>query len=68
MSDKEKQHSEILDMLITFDWDAHMSTGNTVACMGQGQAAGATTALCADAGFYLEGTSKNPHFKAATEI
>jgi hypothetical protein len=36
-------------MLITSDWDAHMSTRNTVACMGQGQAAGTAAALCAAA-------------------
>ena len=36
-------------MLITSDWDAHMSTRNTVACMGQGQGAGTAAALCAAA-------------------
>lgn len=35
-------------MMITSDHDAHMSTRNTVACMGQGQAAGAAAALCAN--------------------
>lgn len=34
-------------MLITSNHDAHMSTRNTVCCMGQGQAAGAAAALCA---------------------
>jgi len=34
-------------MLITSDWDAHMSTRNTVSCFGQGQAAGTAAALCA---------------------
>jgi len=34
-------------MLITSDWEAHMSTRNTVSCFGQGQAAGAAAALCA---------------------
>jgi len=34
-------------MLITSDHDAHMSTRNTVCCMGQGQAAGTAAALCA---------------------
>jgi hypothetical protein len=34
-------------MMITSDWEAHMSTRNTVACMGQGQAAGTAAALCA---------------------
>ncbi|UCG49257.1 MAG: FAD-dependent oxidoreductase [Phycisphaerales bacterium] len=34
-------------MMITSDRRAHMSTRNTVCCMGQGQAAGAAAALCA---------------------
>jgi len=34
-------------MMITSDRDAHMSTRNTVCCMGQGQAAGTAAALCA---------------------
>lgn len=34
-------------MLITSDWEAHMSTRNTVSCMGQGQGAGTAAALCA---------------------
>ena len=34
-------------MLITSDVHAHMSTRNTVCCMGQGQAAGTAAALCA---------------------
>jgi len=34
-------------MMITSDHRAHMSTRNTVACMGQGQAAGTAAALCA---------------------
>ena len=34
-------------MLITSDWEAHMSTRNTVACFGQGEAAGTAAALCA---------------------
>ena len=34
-------------MTITSDWAAHMSTRNTVCCMGQGQAAGTAAALCA---------------------
>jgi len=33
-------------MLITSDFQAHMSTRNTVCCMGQGQAAGTAAALC----------------------
>lgn len=34
-------------MMITSGWEAHMSTRNTVSCMGQGQAAGTAAALCA---------------------
>jgi len=34
-------------MMITSDHDAHMSTRNTVCCMGQGQGAGTAAALCA---------------------
>jgi len=37
-------------MLITSDHDAHMSTRNTVCCMGQGQGAGTAAALCAAKG------------------
>jgi hypothetical protein len=37
-------------MLITSEHDAHMSTRNTVSCMGQGQATGTAAALCADKG------------------
>ena len=33
-------------MMITSNHDAHMSTRNTVCCMGQGQAAGTAAALC----------------------
>jgi hypothetical protein len=34
-------------MMITSNHDAHMSTRNTVSCMGQGQASGTAAALCA---------------------
>lgn len=34
-------------MIITSDHRAHMSTRNTVSCMGQGQATGTAAALCA---------------------
>jgi hypothetical protein len=34
-------------MMITTDHHAHMSTRNTICCMGQGQAAGTAAALCA---------------------
>ena len=37
----------VAGMLITSDHDAHMSTRNTVCCMGQGQASGTAAALCA---------------------
>lgn len=37
----------VAGMLITTNHDAHMSTRNTVSCMGQGQAAGTAAALCA---------------------
>ncbi|MBT5830644.1 MAG: FAD-dependent oxidoreductase, partial [Candidatus Latescibacteria bacterium] len=40
----------VAGMLITSNHDAHMSTRNTVCCMGQGQAAGTAAALCADRG------------------
>lgn len=33
-------------MMITSDFHAHMSTRNTICCMGQGQAAGTAAALC----------------------
>jgi hypothetical protein len=36
-----------IGMMITSDREAHMSTRNTVSCMGQGQAAGTAAALCA---------------------
>lgn len=32
--------------LITSNWEAHMSTRNTVSCMAQGQAVGTAAALC----------------------
>ena len=37
----------VAGMMITSDHEAHMSTRNTVSCMGQGQAAGTAAALCA---------------------
>jgi len=36
----------VAGMMITSDKRAHMSTRNTVSCMGQGQAAGTAAALC----------------------
>ena len=35
---------------VTREWEAHMSTRNTVSCMAQGQAAGTAAALCAKTG------------------
>jgi len=40
----------VAGMMITSNHDAHMSTRNTVCCMGQGQAAGTAAALCAAKG------------------
>jgi hypothetical protein len=37
-------------MMITSNHDAHMSTRNTVCCMGQGQAAGTAAAMCVERG------------------
>lgn len=37
----------VAGMMITSVWEAHMSTRNTVSCMGQGQATGTAAALCA---------------------
>lgn len=36
-----------IGMMVTSDRRAHMSTRNTVSCMGQGQAAGTAAAICA---------------------
>jgi hypothetical protein len=38
-------------MMITSEFDAHMSTRNTVSCMAQGQAAGTAAALCVRDGY-----------------
>ena len=35
---------------VTREWEAHMSTRNTVSCISQGQAAGTAAALCAQSG------------------
>ena len=42
-------------MMITSDHRAHMSTRNTVCCMGQGQAAGTAAALCVEMGLDSRG-------------
>jgi hypothetical protein len=47
-------------MMITSDHNAHMSTRNTVCCMGQGQASGTAAALCALNDF---GTRELPYQK-----
>ena len=44
---KKKDNLLAAGMLITTNRSAHMSTRNTVCCMGQGQAAGTAAALCA---------------------
>jgi hypothetical protein len=56
----------VAGMLITANHDAHMSTRNTVCCMGQGQAAGTAAALCAKEGC---GTRELPYkeLRAALE-
>lgn len=41
------QNLYVAGMMITSNWEAHMSTRNTVSCMGQGQAVGTAAALCA---------------------
>lgn len=55
----------VTGMMLTSDHDAHMSTRNTVCCMGQGQAAGTAAALCA-----AEGCSsrKLPYEKLRTAL
>jgi hypothetical protein len=40
-----------IGMMITSDYEAHMSTRNTVSCMAMGQAAGTAAALCTKQGF-----------------
>lgn len=51
-------------MMITANHDAHMSTRNTVCCMGQGQASGTAAALCA-AGRYGTRDLPYPDLRAA---
>jgi hypothetical protein len=53
-------------MMITSNHDAHMSTRNTVCCMGQGQAAGTAAALCAAANLGTRDL-KNGALRAALE-
>ncbi len=47
---KNMQNLLVTGMMITTAWEAHMSTRNTVSCMGQGQGAGTAAALCARQG------------------
>ena len=44
---KDFDNLYVSGMMITSDHNAHMSTRNTVSCMGQGQASGTAAALCA---------------------
>jgi hypothetical protein len=46
-------------MMITSDYEAHMSTRNTVSCMAMGQAAGTAAALCSKQG--IGGTRDLPY-------
>lgn len=48
----------VAGMMITAQHDAHMSTRNTVCCMGQGQAVGTAAALCANKNY---GTRELPY-------
>ncbi|MBK5261762.1 MAG: FAD-dependent oxidoreductase [Peptostreptococcaceae bacterium] len=44
---KNIENLYVSGMMITSDHNAHMSTRNTVSCMGMGQASGTAAALCA---------------------
>jgi hypothetical protein len=44
---KDIDNLYVSGMMITSDHNAHMSTRNTVSCMGQGQGSGTAAALCA---------------------
>jgi len=48
-----------IGMMVTSDFQAHMSTRNTVSCMAMGQAAGTAAALCARQDF--KGTRDLPY-------
>ena len=43
---KDIENLFAVGMMVTSDFKAHMSTRNTVSCMGMGQAAGTAAALC----------------------
>lgn len=47
---KNRANVFAIGMMITSDWNAHMSTRNTVSCMAMGQAAGTAAALCVTSG------------------
>jgi hypothetical protein len=44
---KKIENLLVAGRLITTNWDAHMSTRNTVSCMAQGQAVGTAAGLSA---------------------
>ena len=52
-------------MMITSDHRAHMSTRNTVSCMGQGQATGTAAALCAEKNY---GTQQLPYARLRSTL
>jgi len=43
---KKVENLLVAGRMITTDWEAHMSTRNTVSCMAMGQGAGTAAALC----------------------
>ena len=47
---KKIENLLVAGRLITSNWEAHMSTRNTVSCMAQGQAAGTAAALASKSG------------------
>jgi hypothetical protein len=62
---KNSKNLLAVGMMITSNHDAHMSTRNTVCCMGQGQAAGTAAALCARNGC---GTRELPYENLRTAL
>ena len=47
---KDVENLLVAGRLITSNWEAHMSTRNTVSCMAQGEAVGTAAALCCKQG------------------
>lgn len=47
---KKVENLLVAGRLITSNWEAHMSTRNTVSCMAQGEAVGTAAALCCKQG------------------